>query len=256
MMTNREIRQIAMEQSARDLNARPEDFLRPEHVVVPAKLGPEARKYYKEPIACSLVSYGGNIVASAQDDCRAVVEEYIAKFPWYHCFETPNLRWLDDRLRPMGQGVCFMAEYFLPDVSRLTALPCSLPLRLLGPDDFGPLYVPKWSNALCEERRELDVLGVGAWDGDEPVGFAACSADCDTMCQIGVDVLPAYRRRGLASALTSRLALEILDRGRVPFYCCAWSNIPSARNAIRSGFVPAWAEMSAKPLSFIAEMNR
>ena len=39
------------------------------------------------------------------------------------------------------------------------------------------------------------LLGVGAYDGKQLIGFAACSADCDTMWQIGVDVLPQYRRK-------------------------------------------------------------
>ena len=30
-------------------------------------------------------------------------------------------------------------------------------------------------------------------------------------------------------------AVEILEHDKVPFYCCAWSNIRSARNAIKSG---------------------
>lgn len=49
--------------------------------------------------------------------------------------------------------------------------------------------------------------------------------------------------------------VEILERGKVPFYCCAWSNIKSARNAIKSGFKPAWAQMTVKPLDMINEMN-
>ena len=68
------------------------------------------------------------------------------------------------------------------------------------------------------------------------------------MWQIGIDVLPDYRRRGIAASLTSRLALEIFQRGKVPFYCAAWSNIASVRNAIRCGFRPAWAELTAKPI--------
>ena len=59
-----------------------------------------------------------------------------------------------------------------------------------------------------------------------------------------------------APALTSRLAKEILARGKVPFYCSAWSNIRSARNAFRSGFLPAWAEMTVKPASIVDELNR
>ncbi|MNC57225.1 hypothetical protein D3C75_1068720 [compost metagenome] len=97
---------------------------------------------------------------------------------------------------------------------------------------------------------------MGAYDGSKLVGLAGCSADCETMWQIGVDVDPAYRRQGIASAITSRLALEIMERGKVPFYCAAWSNIKSVRNAIKSGFRPAWVEMTAKSSEFVADINR
>ena len=133
---------------------------------------------------------------------------------------------------------------------------CLYDMKILTKEDFTSLYVPEWSNALCEKRKELDVLGIGAYDGKQLIGFAACSADCDTMWQIGVDVLPQYRRKGIASTLTSVLASEIIDRGKIPFYCCAWSNIKSARNAIKSGFRPAWAEMTVKSRKFVEEMNR
>ena len=84
---------------------------------------------------------------------------------------------------------------------------------------------------------------------------AGCSADAADMLQIGIDVLPAYRRQGIAKALTSRLACEILERDKAPFYCCAWSNIRSARNAIACGFSPAWVEMSVKPGLLVDETN-
>ena len=158
-----------------------------------------------------------------------------------------------------GQKICFMAEYFLPDVNVLYARTvedaCPYKMRILTPSDFSNLYLPEWSNALCKDRAHLDVLGVGAYDGDKLVGLAGCSADCDTMWQIGIDVLPAYRRQGIASSLTSRLAVEILNRRKVPFYCAAWSNIKSVRNAIRSGFRPAWVEMTAKPCEMVDAMN-
>jgi len=38
--------------------------------------------------------------------------------------------------------------------------------------------------------------------------------------------------------LTSRLAIEILERGKVSFYCSAWSNIGSVIKAIKSGICP------------------
>ena len=107
----------------------------------------------------------------------------------------------------------------------------------------------------CEKRKELDVLGIGAYDGGKLIGLAGCSADCEAMWQIGIDVLPAYRRRGIASALTSRLALEVMAAGKVPFYCAAWSNIKSVRNAIRCGFRPAWVQMTAKTAAYVDQMN-
>lgn len=256
MFTNQEIMRIAMRQSALDINAGEADFLKEENVIVRLEIGSLTRKYYKEPIACDLVSYGNNVVAAVRDEYREAVEEYIGKFEFFHCFETPNMHWLDERMSRMGQKICFMAEYFLPDVNKLTRLPCGYELKVLEQKDFGALYLPEWGNALCKERKELDVLGVGAYEDGRLIGLAGCSADCDGMWQIGVDVLPEYRRRGIASSLTSNLAAEILERGRVPFYCCAWSNIRSAKNAVKSGFLPAWAEMTVKPAAVVEEMNR
>ena len=254
-MDNKEILRTAMEQSALDINCKASDFLCGNNVIVRSDVGKYARKYYKEPIACNLVSYGNNIVASVRDEYREIVEEYINKYEFYHCFETPNMHWLNERLLKKGQKVCFMAEYYLPDMEKLRALPCNYELRLLKQLDFAELYKPEWSNALCEDRKELDVLGVGAYDCGKLIGLAGCSADCDTMWQIGVDVLPEYRRKGIAAALTSNLAVEILKRDKVPFYCSAWSNIRSVRNAIKSGFIPAWVEMTAKPESFVNEIS-
>ncbi|MDE6983378.1 MAG: GNAT family N-acetyltransferase, partial [Lachnospiraceae bacterium] len=150
----------------------------------------------------------------------------------------------------------FMAEYFLPDVNRIKRLPCGYELRDLTQEDFVELYCAQWSNALCEKRKELDVLGVGAYEEGRLIGLAGCSADCADMWQIGVDVLPAYRRRGVASSLTSSLAMETLARDKIPFYCSAWSNIRSVRNALKSGFAPAWVEMTVKPEAVVDEMNR
>ena len=254
-MTNREILRIAMAQSAADLCAEASDFEKTENVVVLSGASEAARRYLKLPFSCQLVSYGNNVVASVSPEFRELTERYIHAYPTEHIFETPNLHVLNEALMQRGQKICFMAEYFLPDLRVLRPLDCPFELRVLTQSDFADLYVPQWSNALCESRKQLDVLGVGAYDGGKLVGMAGASADCDRMWQIGIDVLPAYRRRGIASALTSRLALEILEQGRVPFYCAAWCNVKSVRNAIASGFRPAWVEMTAKPCETVDTMN-
>lgn len=254
-MTNKEILQIALQQSAYDVGCEIEDFNKDSNIIVDWISNSKARKYLEFPIACSLVSYGSNIVASTYPEYRSIVKEYISKYDLEHCFETPNLHVLNDAFEKYDQRVCFMAEYFLPDLDILQDQECQFETRILTQEDFKDLYISEWSNALCQERKELDMIGIGAYDDRKLIGLAGASADCETMWQIGVDVLPDYRRKKIAAALTSKLALEILKKDIVPFYCCAWSNIKSARNAIKAGFKPAWVELSVKSREFVEKLN-
>jgi GNAT superfamily N-acetyltransferase len=255
-MTNDQIRRIALEQSAIDFGCSAEDFLKEENVATVSCGHPNARRYLNYPLSCDMVTYGGNIVAQTSTELFASVKKYIDTYLTEHCFETPHMHVLDDILRPYGQKVCFMAEYFLPDLEYLRPLPCPYTLRVLHQEDFHDLYQPEWSNALCEKRKELDVLGVGAYHNGKLIGLAGCSADCEDMYQIGVDVLPEYRRQGVAAAVTSQLAMEILKLGKVPFYCAAWCNMKSVRNAIKCGFRPAWVTLTARETGYVTQMNQ
>lgn len=248
------ILQIAMEQSAEDIGCKAEDFMKNQNVLVPFRLGKNARKYLEEPILANFVSYGNNVVAAAAGDIQETVSEYVGKYAFYHLFETPNMHWLDDRLAGNGTRYASWQNTIFPTSAGSMRFPAVTSCGFL-PADFKNLYLPEWGNALCEKRQQLDVLGVGAYADSKLVGLAGCSADCEKMWQIGVDVLPEYRRNGIACALTSRLACEILEREKVPFYCSAWSNIRSVRNAIKSGFVPAWVEMTVKPDTVITHFN-
>ena len=256
MLTNEEILRLALEQSAVDYGCAPEDFLGDRPVFTRSRPHPLARKYLPLPFELDMTSYGNCVVAQCSEALEPVAREYLGRYDVSHALETPHLQALDDMLAPHGLKTCFMAEYFLPDVTQLKALDCSYRLEILGPKEFENLYLPQWSDALCEKRRHLDVLGVGAYDGETLVGLAGCSADCETMWQIGVNVLPEYRRQGVAAAMTSRLALEILKRGKVPFYCAAWCNLKSVRNAIKCGFRPAWVSVTARKADFVDSMNR
>ena len=254
-MTNQEILEIALQQSAYDCNCNPEDFLLEENKVVLSQKHEKARVYLTLPLECDLVSYGNNIVAQVSPRMKEVVTTYITKYAVARCFESPNVIALNEKLAEFGYKVCFMAEYFLPDVNVLKEMPCDYELRVLYPEDFKDCYTDQWGNALCHDRKHLDKFAVGAFDDGKLVGLAGCSADCEMMYQIGVDVLPEYRKKGIASSITSRLALEILKIGKVPFYCAAWSNVRSVRNAIKSGFRPAWVELTARDAEFVDKMN-
>ncbi len=258
-MDNHTILRIAMQQSAYDCNCAPEDFTAEKNSVHESIATDKARRYLELPHICNLVSYGTNIVASGQRDLLPEIERFINRSPDIeHCFETPGLYPLNKILAKAGARICFMADYFLPDIDAVFRYNnrCPYEIKVMEAPEFGGLYIPEWKNALCVDRKHLDRLGVGAFHKGKLIALAGCSADCDTMWQIGVDVLPEYRRQGIASALTNRLARETFERGFVPFYCAAWSNVKSVKNAVRSGFVPAWVEATAKSDAFIEDMMK
>lgn len=252
-MIEHDILRIALEQSAIDCGCSTADFFQKNPVVreTPA-YDARVRQYIRRPQMCDMVSYGGNVVAVAAPAVLPCVRQYLTSCPAAHCFETPQILRLNELLKPFELKICYMAEYFLPAARSLPALSCDYEMRTLQRGEFDELYRQEWSNALCADRKEADALCVGAYDGGKLIGLAGCSADCDTMWQIGVDVLPEYRRQNVAAALTSSLAAQTFARGKIPFYCAAWCNLPSVRNALKCGFLPAWVQMSAMPADFVA----
>lgn len=267
-MTNRDIWAAALSQSAIDSACRAQDFAQDAPRFFISRADARARRYLKLPFWCDFTSYGRNVVVSGRADVVEAVKPLVLSMAAEDLFVPPAVDELNRVLASFGLVIRFVGSYFLPDADEFqsgfpTKTPKAKPdaaddkirpeyaLRVLEPADFQNLYQTQWGNALCEKRRELDRLCVGAYRGDTLVGLAGASADCESMWQIGVDVLPAHRGLGIAPAITRRLAEEVFARGYVPFYCCLWSNLPSMKNAIRSGFRPAWAQMSAEPLEKI-----
>jgi GNAT superfamily N-acetyltransferase len=80
----------------------------------------------------------------------------------------------------------------------------------------------------------------------ETAGVAAATADCDVMWQIGVDILPSYRQRGIAKATVSALTEILLSKGILPYYSTRFFNIASRRAAISLGYFPAWVELYSR----------
>lgn len=81
-MTNQDILQIALQQSAYDCNCAPEDFLSQQNLVTRSRKHALARKYLPLPFACDMVSYGNNIVAQTSEELPAL---------WRHIFRRDPL---------------------------------------------------------------------------------------------------------------------------------------------------------------------
>ena len=163
-MDNRDILNTALAQSAVDYGCSPGDFLRSEPTVVLSQKREGARCYLPLPLTCSLVSYGGCVVAQTSEPLLAPVREFLLRYPPEHCFETPNLYELNRILTPYDHRVCFMAEYFLPDLDRLQRLPCPYPTRVLTQEEFAEL---------CSFLQETQIERVGVFEFSPEEGTEA-----------------------------------------------------------------------------------
>lgn len=90
-------------------------------------------------------------------------------------------------------------------------------LRLLEPEDLDPVeelermsYPTPWSRSMfAAELRKPGSLALGAFlEDDTVVGYAFLSRYVDAWHVMNIAVSPAYRRRGVATALLERL-LEV-----------------------------------------------
>jgi GNAT superfamily N-acetyltransferase len=247
-MTNEDIKRIAMEQSAIDFNCSVNDFLHKGNTVAISRLNEGRKKCYQKPMFCGLGYYGEGLVASVDEGIKDFVEAFIGKYPGYRCFDTPQMNALNWELAKYKKCVCFLAEFFLPDINQKVPVNEAVQIKIIREDEIPELYQDdRFHMALgydnSGEKKDV-IAAVGYIDG-KIAGVAGASNDCDSMWQIGIDVLPEYRNLGVASTLTKRLTDEIIILGKVPYYCTAWSNIASKRNALRCGYKTAWVELAA-----------
>ncbi len=232
-MMQKEVLFLAKEQLAVDLNCRREDFDRPGLQFFPFAALPGRRPFPIREPALELVSFGAGTVVSAAERILPQLQQRLAGM------ERDQV-WAQPFVRSLG-------HYFLPDLARQQRCRRQIPqgIRLAWTEEQGmkQLYeTPGFSNALgydCNAPRP-DVLAVSAWAGDRLVGMAGASADCRMLWQIGVDVVPDWRRKGLAAALVWELSQAVLARGKIPYYGTSSSNLASQRTAWASGYFPAW----------------
>ena len=81
-----------------------------------------------------------------------------------------------------------------------------------------------------------------AFEGDKIVGIAGADKIYDDIWEVGIEVLPEYRKDGLATILTKNLTLKILEKGIVPIWCASSTNIGSQAVANKGNYIPLWFE--------------
>ncbi len=248
MLTREEIEGKLKAQLALELNCAPEDFSREETVITAPVLHENRRRFSDKPFFLQMATFGAGAVISADERLHPWLREWTKGKRGFWLFEQHNYLELDRLLREYGYKMAMTHHMFLPTAEPASA-ETDLPLRWLEQADISPFYGrEEFSNALCDRfhPERPDVLALAAMDGEEIVGMAGCSADTPELWQIGIDVLPRYRGRGIGKTLVALLRNEALRRGALPYYGTSLSNIASWRTALASGFLPAWVEAEAR----------
>ncbi|MDR1019167.1 MAG: GNAT family N-acetyltransferase [Synergistaceae bacterium] len=232
-LSDKDIRSAVRSQLATDLNCSPGDFDSDGFVFSEAKENPGRRPFPRGERHFEMVTTGSAVVVSATPDILPYLRGQLIGKNRDDAFSMPFV---------YGTGVCF-----LPDNPCPLPTPDGIEITVLERDHILKLYGlyqrTDFPNAIQHDAAHPrpDVLATLATVDGKTAGMAGASADCETLWQIGIDVRPEYRDRNIAAALTNRLAIEILERGKIPYYGTALSNIASQRVAHRAGFKPAWA---------------
>ena len=249
MYTKTEILSIAKKQLALDYNCQPLDFEKEGNTITENKLLNGRRIYDGDDGSfLKIISIGGKAIIYADEKITPWLKENILKQNAEWLFDYRKLRAIDNKLREFGHEIDEMPHFYLPnpvtcDVKPITTIKWFEKQEILqfrGDSRFEQAFV--------FDDNYPDVLGVAAFDGDIIMGMAGASEDSKTLYQIGIDVLPEYRGKGIGTNLVALLKQEMLKYGKIPFYGTSVSHIISKNIAINAGFFPAWAEVYSRKL--------
>jgi len=229
-MTKHEMTSIVRAQLAIDLNCSQDDFDKGGFVFCEAKENPKRRPFPRGTRHFEMLTMGGSMIVSATNDILPFLEQQLCGKTRDEAFCMPFVH---------GCGL-----YFLPGELNLMATPEGFRFELVEQADIERLYANEgFVHAIQYDinHPRPDALAIKVSENDKVIAIAGSSNDCENLWQIGIDVLPEFRGHGLAAALTNHLAIEILKRGKIPYYGTSACNIASQNVAHRAGFKVAWA---------------
>lgn len=248
-MTGIDYRARLYELLALEYSCAPDDFRRRENVLTVSALRDGRRQYSSEKYFFHMVTSGGNAVVTADERLHPFLADYIKDRPGHFLFERKNLKPLETELNRFGYTLSDTFHMFLPHE---TVEPQKkYPVRWFYEDEIRPFYGDcRFPNAILEayDPNRPDRIVVCAYDGDAIMGMAGCSEDAPHWMQIGIDVMPAYRSKGVGTYLVTLLKNKIAANGDIPFYGTSVSNYHSWNIAINCGFRPAWVEIGAEKM--------
>lgn len=237
-------------QLAKDYNCRIEDFDNNKNTITDLRIIDGSRRYSSDKEILKILIINGKAVISADKCIKNWCIENLLNFPGEWMFLYSVLRRIDKKINEFGYEIDNTHHYYLPKDNKLKGIN-DFKLKWFEKDEILQFKDDnRFDEAFAFNKNYPDVLGVAVVDNDENIlGMAGASEDSNIMWQIGVNVLPEEKGRGIATVLVQALKNEILKREKIPFYGTVESHIISQKVALKSGFYPAFAEVKIRKVN-------
>lgn len=172
------------------------------------------------------------VLVSASENLYEIAKERLNGKNVYEIFEFPLV---------YGQSI-----YYIPDVDRLEMQDeiSDYEFRLFDGNTSEIELTSGFENAITfdENGKCISQIAYCAYDNGKIIGVAGADKLNDDIWKVGIEILPEYRKSGLATILTKNLTMKILEKGIVPIWCASSTNIGSQAVASRSNYIPLWVE--------------
>lgn len=223
-------------------------------LITAAEDRPGRRRYPRPDPPLLIVSIGHGVVVTCHPGQQEAVRRILGDRPRDAIFAAETIADLARMVAGHGQVLYgpVMKYACAPATFRPVTSDAGTAISVVEADSVQELYQwPGFENALSyrPDHPRPDVAAAVARHQGSVVGIAGASDDCDALWQIGVDVVPDARGAGIGRALVSRLTELAFQRGRIPYYSTAVSNLRSQALALSPGYWPSWVELASRAAS-------
>lgn len=231
-MDRKEMFQKVYSQLAVDYNCDPEDFLKEGLIFTEAKELKGRRPFpFIEP-RLEMITFGNGVVINASSNILSYLRDKLEGKTRYDVLNMPFVYGIN--------------PYYLPNLDSITLFHKNdnYTFELVEKEDISKLYIHKGFNYALQynpDSLHKEHLAVIARNEEEIIGIASAVAECKDLWQVNVDVVSSFRGKNIATTIVNMLTIEVLKRGKVPYYNTDSVNVISQRVAVNSGYIPAWS---------------
>jgi GNAT superfamily N-acetyltransferase len=229
-----------------EYNCSNNDFSKSENIITESKNNIEKRHYIEGTFFFQMATFGENAVITANKCLHEWLQNYVKDKEGHWIFEHKNLMKIEEKLKQYNKKLWQTHHMFL-SFMEIVPKEKEIKIKWFEAEEIHQFYGAKlYPNALRNkyDPKRPDVLAIAAYDNDNIMGMAGCSADTPLLWQVGIDVNKNYRGKGIGTYLITLLKNEIEKRGKIPFYGTSLSNLSSWGIALNSGFYPTWIEIA------------